>query len=84
MKYDILDVREIAGLLSVTIAGSSPNLRNGSVVKDSYGNLFVVKSIAMIGSHNVQDILKSTTMVISPVSSQLEPKWSIEILSKSM
>lgn len=81
MAYEILDAREIAGLLSVTIAGSSPDLKNGSVVKDSNGNLFVVKSIAMIGSHNAQDILKSTTMVISPVSPRLEPKGSLEILS---
>ena len=60
----VLDVFSIGAMLSVTLEGTCQNIHAGSRLLDQQGNEIVVDCVAMTDSHNPEDIMKSTTVLV--------------------
>lgn len=62
----IIDTFKIGDKLSVTFEGRCEKIKNGTQLKDSKGNLYMVVSVGTTRHDNPSDITKSTTVLITP------------------
>ncbi|MCR4889050.1 MAG: hypothetical protein K5979_07735 [Ruminococcus sp.] len=61
----VLDVFPIGTKLSVTLNGACENIKNGTKLIDSHGNIIIVDSVAMTRNDEPSDISKSTTILVN-------------------
>lgn len=62
----VMDVFQFNSMLSVTLSGTCDEIRNGSKLSDSDGNIYNVVSVGMPRYNEPNDITKSTTLLITP------------------
>lgn len=60
----VMNILSIGEKLAVTLEGSGDEIKNGSRLIDSNGNLIEVLSVGMVRHKNADDINKSTTVLI--------------------
>ena len=66
--FTILDTLKVGELLSITVKGNCENLKNGSSLRDHFGNIYNVVSIGMMQLNNPHDISNITSLLISPAT----------------
>ena len=62
---EVLDVYKIGTKLSMTLDGACENIKNGTKLTDSHGNIIIVDSVAMTKNSMPSDINKSTTILVN-------------------
>lgn len=60
----VLSILPVGDKLAVTFEGSGDEIKNGSRLIDSGGNIIEVLSVGMVRHENADDITKSTTVLI--------------------
>lgn len=63
----VLDVFYVGEKLSITVEGNCSEIRNGSKLTDSKGNMYIVDSVGMTRYEDPKDISKVTTLLVTPV-----------------
>ena len=64
--FEVMDVFKIGNKLSVTLQGKCEDIKNGSKLKDTKGNIYDVVSVGMTRYNNPSDMAKSTSILITP------------------
>lgn len=64
--FEVIDTLKLGENLSVTLKGKCDDIKNGSKLKDSSGNIYNVISVGMTRFDNPTDIVQSTTALFMP------------------
>ncbi len=59
----VKDIYPIGDALSVTLEGDTSSICNGTLLKDTDGNLIKVLSVAMVRHNDAREIKKFTTIL---------------------
>ena len=60
----VMNILPVGDKLAVTLEGSGDEIKNGSRLVDSGGNIIEVLSVGMVRRASAKDINKSTTILI--------------------
>lgn len=60
----VMNILPVGDKLAVTLEGSGDEIKNGNCLVDSGGNIIEVLSVGMVRRASVNDINKSTTILI--------------------
>lgn len=64
--YEVIDIYPIGNNLAVTLQGLCNDIKIDSKLQDSEGNMYTVVSVGMVGFSEVENVLKSTEVLVQP------------------
>ena len=63
--YNIIHKFKVANKLCIDVEGDTQYLKNGIILKDEKGNIFVVQSIGMVDYQNIENYKKYAVLLVT-------------------